>query len=181
MNLWHELPVGPEPPNRITVLVEIPGDSRNKYEFDHEGGFIRLDRVLYSPLHYPGDYGLIPQTLYDDGDPLDVLVLIKEPTFPGCVLTARPIGLFCMLDQDAPDDKVLAVAADDPLYQEYTDIEDVPRHYLREVQHFFERYKDLEGKRVVPIGWKPKEMAVERIVHAQRLYAQKYGTRREDA
>lgn len=180
MNLWHDLPTGPEPPGVINVLVEIPTGSRNKYEFHHEGGYIRLDRVLYSPLHYPGDYGLIPRTFYDDGDPLDVLVLIKEATFPGCVLTARPIGLFRMLDQGEPDDKVLAVAAGDPLYQDYRDIEDVPRHYLREVQHFFERYKDLEGKRVEPIGWNPRSVALDRIVHAQQLYHEHYGAAVED-
>ncbi|MFQ5435581.1 MAG: inorganic diphosphatase, partial [Anaerolineae bacterium] len=107
MNLWHDLETGPSAPELIHVIVEIPSNTRNKYEFDHEHGFLRLNRVLSSALHYPADYGLIPQTLYDDGDPLDVLVLIKEPTFPGCVLTVRPIGIFRMLDQGDPDDKIL--------------------------------------------------------------------------
>lgn len=169
-NLWHDLPAGPDPPRLINVIVEIPGGTRNKYEFDHEGGFIRLDRVLASPLHYPADYGLIPQTLYDDQDPLDVLVLIKEATFPGCVLVARPIGLFRMLDQELPDDKVLAVAENDPLYQDYRDLDNVPSHYLREVAHFFNRYKDLEGKRVDSLGWAPRAAALDRITHAQSLY-----------
>ena len=170
MNLWHDLPIGPDAPRVINVVVEIPGRSRNKYEFDHEGGYIRLDRVIYSAIHYPSDYGLIPQTLYDDGDPLDVLVLIKEPTFPGCVLTARPIGLFRMLDQDAPDDKVLAVANADPNYADYHDIDDVPAHFLREVTHFFARYKDLEGKRVQTLDWQPKTVAWQQIEHARQLY-----------
>lgn len=169
-NLWHDLPAGPKAPDLINVIVEIPGSTRNKYEFEHEGGYIRLDRVLASPLHYPADYGLIPRTLYDDGDPLDVLVLIKEPTFPGCVILARPIGLFRMLDQDLHDDKILAVAANDPLYEDYRDLNDVPGHYLREVAHFFNRYKDLEGKRVETIGWEPREAALAQIRHAQGLY-----------
>ena len=175
-NLWHDLPAGPQSPQLINVIVEIPGGTRNKYEFDHDGGYIRLDRVLASPLHYPADYGLIPQTYYDDGDPLDVLVLIKESTFPGCVLVARPIGLFRMLDQDLPDDKVLAVAENDPLYQDYRDLDNVPGHYLREVAHFFNRYKDLEGKRVESLGWAPRSAALDRITHAQSLYRQHFAT-----
>lgn len=174
-NLWHDLPAGPNAPEVINVIVEIPGGTRNKYEFEHEGGYIVLDRVLASPLHYPADYGLIPRTLYDDGDPLDVLVLIKEPTFPGCVLIARPIGMFRMLDGEDPDDKILAVAHNDPLYAEYQDLPDVNSHYLREVAHFFNRYKDLEGKRVEPLGWEPREVALERIRHAQQLYRNHFG------
>ncbi|NLX53638.1 MAG: inorganic diphosphatase [Planctomycetaceae bacterium] len=174
-NLWHDLPAGPNAPEVINVIVEIPGGTRNKYEFEHEGGYIVLDRVLASPLHYPADYGLIPRTLYDDGDPLDVLVLIKEPTFPGCVLIARPIGMFRMLDGEDPDDKILAVAHNDPLYAEYQDLEDVNSHYLREVAHFFNRYKDLEGKRVEAVGWEPREVALERISHAQQIYRNHFG------
>jgi len=175
MNLWHDLPAGPNPPELINVIVEIPGGTRNKYEFHHEKGYLQLDRVLASPFYYPADYGLIPRTLYDDGDPLDVLVLIKEPTFPGCVLTARPIGMFSMLDQGRHDDKVLAVAANDPLYAEYEGLRDVPPHYLREVAHFFERYKDLEGKRVEPIGWEPSATARDAIRRAMDLYIKEFG------
>ncbi len=175
MNPWHDLPAGPNPPDRIHVIVEIPGNTRNKYEFDHETGILRLDRVLSSPLHYPADYGLIPQTLYDDGDPLDVLVLIKEPTFPGCVLTVRPIGIFRMLDQGDADDKVLGVVDNDPLYSDFHGLRDVPSHYLREVEHFFSHYKDLEGKRVEALGWAPRAVAMEKIVHAQALYQAQYG------
>lgn len=177
MNLWHDIPAGPRPPELIHVVVEIPARSRNKYEFDHDGGFLRLNRVLYSPLHYPGDYGFIPCSFYDDDDPLDVLVLIKEPTFPGCVLTARPIGLFRMLDQEQTDDKVLAVVDDDPLYADYQDIDDVPAHFLREVAHFFAHYKDLEGKRVQTIGWETRAVALERITHAEALYREKFRRR----
>ncbi|MGD8397321.1 MAG: inorganic diphosphatase, partial [Anaerolineae bacterium] len=109
MNLLHELPPGPDIPNVIYVIVEVPKGSRNKYEYDKARGMVKLDRVLYSPIHYPGDYGLIPRTHYDDGDPLDVLVMVNEPTFPGCIIEARPIGLFRMLDRGVADDKVLAV------------------------------------------------------------------------
>jgi len=109
MNLLHELAPGPDVPNVIYVVVEVPKGSRNKYEYDKERGFVKLDRVLYSPIHYPGDYGLIPSTHYDDGDALDVLVMVNEPTFPGCIIEARPIGLFRMLDRGVADDKVLAV------------------------------------------------------------------------
>jgi inorganic pyrophosphatase len=176
VNLWHDLPTGPRPPDIIHVIIEIPSTTRNKYEFDHEGGFLRLNRVLSSALHYPADYGLIPQTLYDDGDPLDALVMINQSTFPGCVVTARVLGIFEMLDQDDADDKVLAVVEDDPFYQEIRELSDVPRHFLREVAHFFARYKDLEGKRVKPLGWKPREKALERILHAQQLYREHYAS-----
>lgn len=174
MNLWHDLPTGPEPPQLIHAIIEIPSTTRNKYELDHETGIFRLDRVLYSSLHYPADYGLIPQTLYDDGDPLDVLVLIKEPTFPGCVVTARPIGMFRMLDKGASDDKVLAVAAHDPLYDHYQSLENISRNELREIAHFFGHYKDLEGTRVEAQGWVGRAGTLERISYAQRLYREKY-------
>jgi inorganic pyrophosphatase len=175
MNLWHDITWGPQPPENIHMIVEIPSNTRNKYEFDHELGIMRLDRVLSAALHYPADYGLIPQTLYDDGDPLDVLVLIKEPTFPGCVVTARPIGLFRMDDQDKPDDKILAVADNDSLYRDYTDMEDVAAQFQEETAHFFSHYKDLEGKRVKAHGWQPREKALEAIKHAHRLYLEAYG------
>jgi inorganic pyrophosphatase len=174
-NLWHQLEPGPEIPNVIYVIVEIPKGSRNKYEYGKELGVIKLDRVLFSPLHYPGDYGLIPRTLYDDGDALDVLVMINEPTFPGCIIEARPIGVFKMLDQGAADDKVLAVPARDPIFDDYRDIKDIPQHFLKEVAHFFEVYKDLEGKRAQPIGWKSADVARVEIARAIELYRDKYG------
>jgi inorganic pyrophosphatase len=174
-NLWHQLEPGPEIPNVIYVIVEIPKGSRNKYEYGKELGVIKLDRVLFSSLHYPGDYGLIPRTLYDDGDALDVLVMINEPTFPGCIIEARPIGLFKMLDQGVADNKVLAVPARDPIFDDYQDIKDIPQHFLKEVAHFFEVYKDLEGKRAQPIGWKPADVARAEIVRAIELYRDKYG------
>lgn len=174
-NLWHQLDPGPNAPDIIYVIVEIPKGSRNKYEYGKELGVVKLDRVLFSSLHYPGDYGLIPRTFYDDGDPLDALVMVNEPTFPGCVIEARPIGLFKMLDRDQSDDKVLCVPARDPLFDGYLNITDIPQHFLREVAHFFEVYKDLEGVRVKPVGWEGAEVARERIQHSIAFYREKYG------
>lgn len=170
MNLWHELPPGPDAPDVVYTIVEIAKGSRNKYEYHKQAGIIKLDRVLYSSLYYPGDYGLIPRTFYDDGDPLDILVMINEPTFPGCVIEVRPIGLFRMLDRGEPDDKILAVPDKDPLYKGYTDLKDIPPHFLAEVAHFFQVYKDLEGERVEPVGWENAAVAKKQIEHAIRLY-----------
>lgn len=174
VNLWRDLDSGPTTPDIIYVIVEIAKGSRNKYEYGKELGVIKLDRVLFSSLHYPGDYGLIPRTLYDDGDPLDVLVMVTEPTFPGCIIEARPIGIFKMLDQGAADDKILAVPARDPLFDDYKDIKDIPQHFLREVAHFFEVYKDLEGKRAKPVGWESATVAKAEIQRAMDLYWQHY-------
>ena len=121
-NLWRELRPGPKVPDIVYAIIEIPKGSRNKYEYNKENGVIVLDRVLFSSLHYPGDYGLIPRTFYDDGDPLDILLMTNEPTFPGCIIQARPIGVFRMLDRGVSDDKILAVPATDPLFAEYHDL-----------------------------------------------------------
>jgi inorganic pyrophosphatase len=174
INLWRDLTPGSHPPEIITAVVEIPAGSRNKYELDKESGLIRLDRVLYSAVHYPGDYGFIPRTLAEDGDPCDVLVLLNEPTFPGCQIDARPIGVLRMLDRGEPDDKILAVPSHDPFYGEYFDIADIPQHYLREVEHFFGIYKDLEGKRMEVIGWEKSEHAAEAVMDGIRAYEARY-------
>jgi len=136
------------------AIVEIPRGSRNKYEFDPETGFIRLDRVLFSSVHYPGDYGFIPGTQAADGDPMDVLILVEEPTFPGCRVRVRPIGVLLMHDEHGGDEKILGVPVADPHFAEVTDLKDLPQHWLAEVQNFFERYKELEGKTVSAEGWK---------------------------
>jgi inorganic pyrophosphatase len=132
-----------------------------------------LDRVLYSAMHYPGDYGLIPRTLDDDGDPLDVLVLVTNPTFPGCVLTVRPIGLLHMLDGDLRDDKILAVPLDDVRYDKVRDLTDVQEHILKEIAHLFETYKVLEGKNTKVLGWSSAKDAKVTIKRSQELYAHK--------
>ena len=170
MNLWHDVDIGPAVPDIIHAVVEIPRGSRNKYELHKETGAIKLDRVLYSAVHYPGDYGLIPQTYYDDGEPLDVLVMTNSPTFPGCIVEVRPIGIFRMLDKGEMDDKILAVLNADPFFADYHDYTDVPAHYLKEVTHFFSVYKDLEGVRTQAMGWQDAAAAKDRIRHAMELY-----------
>ncbi len=158
----------------MTALIEIPRGSRNKYELDKESGLMRLDRVLYSAVHYPGDYGFIPRTLAEDNDPCDILVLVNEPTFPGCQIDARPIGVLRMLDRGDPDDKILAVPSNDPFYHEYFDIADIPQHYLKEVEHFFAIYKDLEGRRVQTVGWEKSEVAMSLILESIERYDSTY-------
>jgi inorganic pyrophosphatase len=174
INLWHKLPPGPDIPNSVYCIVEIPKGSRNKYEYSKVAGVIKLDRVLYSPMHYPSDYGLIPQTFAEDGDPLDILVMVSEPSFAGCVIEARPIAIFHMTDRGDPDDKILAVPATDPLFDDYRDIGDVPRHFLNEVAHFFKTYKELQGIEVTPIGWENAEKAREVILQAIEAYKRKF-------
>lgn len=170
MNLWHELPSGPDCPEIIYVVVEIPRKSQNKYEYDEEGGFIKLDRVLFSSLHYPGDYGFIPRTLHTDGDPLDVLVMTNEPTFSGCVIEARPLGVFRLIDKGEEDDKILAVPRTDPLFDEYRRLDDVAVHFLEEVAHFFSVYKDLEQAEVEAKGWDDQSDAYQEIEEAVGRY-----------
>ncbi len=174
-NLWRELPTGPDAPNSIYAIVEIPRGSRNKYEYHKEQGVIFLDRVLYSSLHYPGDYGLIPRTFCDDGDPLDVMIMIKEATFPGCVIKVRPIGLFRMNDRGQEDVKILAVPANDPIHRDYYDITDIPQHYLEEIRHFFQVYKDLEGSSVEVKGWENADAARAEIIASQKAYEDRFG------
>lgn len=175
MHPWHDFAPGKHPPDEVTAVVEIPSGSRNKYELDKETGFFRLDRVLYSAVHYPGEYGFIPRTLAEDGDPADILVLIGEPTFPGCCIDARPIGLLRMLDRGEPDAKVLAVPAEDPFQNESHELGDLPSHVLKEIAHFFEVYKDLEGKRVQIMGWEPREAAEREILESIQRYRERFG------
>jgi inorganic pyrophosphatase len=138
----------------VEVVIEIPKGQRNKYEMDHETGRIRLDRMLFTSTRYPADYGFIEDTLADDGDPLDALVLLDEPTFPGCLITCRVIGMFRMHDEKGADDKVLCVPAHDPRMEHLRDIHHVPEFDRLEIQHFFEVYKDLEpGKSVEGASW----------------------------
>lgn len=170
VNLWSDLPAGPDLPRTVHVVVEIPKGSRNKYEYDEQLGVFKLDRVLYSALYYPGDYGFVPQTIYEDGDAMDILVMVGEPAFPGLVIVARPIGLFRLLDRGVPDDKVLAVPATDPLFNEYVDLDDVPPHFLAEVAHFFKVYKDLEGVGAEPLGWEPAAAAQSEILRTVQRY-----------
>jgi len=135
------------------VLIEIPKGSRNKYEYDFKLKKIRYDRMLFSSMMYPADYGFIPETLALDGDPLDVLVLVTEPTFPGCVMEVKPIGVFHMADEKGPDEKVICVPVSDPIWNKLNDLSDMNPHLLKEIEHFFQVYKDLENKKVDVEGW----------------------------
>ncbi|MEZ4786473.1 MAG: inorganic diphosphatase [Flavobacterium haoranii] len=135
------------------VLIEIPRGSRNKYEYDFELKRMRFDRMLFSSMMYPADYGFIPETLALDGDPLDVLVLVNEPTFPGCVMEVKPIGVFHMADDKGPDEKVICVPVSDPIWNKLNDLKDVNLHLIKEIEHFFQVYKDLENKKVDVEGW----------------------------
>lgn len=141
----------------VDVVIEIPQGSRNKYEMDEKTGRIRLDRMLFTATRYPLDYGFVPDTLAEDGDPLDVMVMLDEPAFPGCWVTVRPIGVFWMTDEHGPDAKILAVPARDPRYANLTDLPDVPRFLTAEISHFFETYKELEpGKDSDVRGWQDR-------------------------
>jgi inorganic pyrophosphatase len=135
------------------VLIEIPKGSRNKYEYDFGLKKIRFDRMLFSSMMYPADYGFIPETLALDGDPLDVLVMGSEPTFPMCVMEVKPIGVFHMADEKGPDEKVICVPVSDPIWNSLNDLSDMNPHTLKEIEHFFQVYKDLEKKRVDVGGW----------------------------
>jgi inorganic pyrophosphatase len=157
--LFMDVPAGPKPPAVVNVIVEIAKGRRSKFEMDKETGMFRLDRYLYSSLHYPGDYGFIPHTLAEDGDPLDILVMVNEPTFTGCLIEARPIGLFKMTDRGVNDYKMLAVPNSDPTFDDFHDLWRVPPHFLREVEHFFATYKQLEEAVVVTQGWESSDKA----------------------
>jgi inorganic pyrophosphatase len=154
----------------LDALVEIPKGSRNKYEYDDERERIRLDRVLYSPLHYPADYGILLHTLAEDGDHLDVLIVTYEPTFPGCLVPVRPVGVLDMIDEKGRDQKVLAVPDGDPRFREVSDLSDLAMHFLAEIRHFFEVYKTLEQKETEIIGWQGAASAEETILAAQQRY-----------
>jgi inorganic pyrophosphatase len=145
LHLWHDLPTGPNPPDLLNTIVEIPKDARNKYELDKATGLFRLDRVLHSAMHFPGDYGFLPRTLAEDGDPLDILVLMAVPVFTGCLIETRPVGIFRLVDKGENDEKILSVPVSDPYTRDITDLSQIPRHTLLEIEHFFLVYKDLEG------------------------------------
>ena len=156
-------------PGIIHVLVEIPAGSKNKYEFDKEMQAMILDRVLFSSVQYPYDYGFVPNTLADDGDPLDGMVMMDQPTFPGCVIAARPIGLLEMIDGGDRDEKILCVPAEDPRYREVKSLANIQPHRLKEIEEFFRSYKNLENKVTEILGWKDVDQVmplVEQCVKA---------------
>jgi inorganic pyrophosphatase len=174
---WHDIPPGPTPPDVLTAVIEIPANERNKYELDKEIGLIKLDRVLHSAVHYPGDYGFIPQTYAEDDDPLDVICVMTEPVFPGCLVQVRPVGLFLLVDKGANDEKVIAVPTHDPYAEGVHDLHDLPKHLLREVEHFFTVYKALEGSATESRGFRNADAAREVILAAMARYSAHFGGR----
>ena len=165
-----DLDPGAESPEVVRMIVEIPKNSANKYEYDKKLGIFRLDRALYSPVHYPGDYGFIPGTLADDGDPLDVLVLVEVPSFPGCLIEVRPVGVLHLIDQSEEDLKVLAVPNGNPRYDQIHTIDQIFPHVRREIEHFFAIYKELQGAVMKSQGWRGPIEARRAIVESRQAY-----------
>lgn len=181
---WHGIEPGARAPEVIDCVIEVPRGSRNKYELDKKSGLLRLDRVLYSAVFYPANYGFIPRTYCDDRDPLDILVLGQESVVPMCIMTARPIGVMQMIDQDEEDDKIIAIHEHDPAFSHFRDINELPRHTLDELQNFFEDYKKLEHKKVRIERFKNREEAQKIVLTSLELYNQSYdseGLKRHDA
>ncbi|KAF5815852.1 putative inorganic diphosphatase [Helianthus annuus] len=169
---WHDIDIGPEAPQIFNVVVEIPKGSKVKYELDKKTGLIKVDRVLYSSVVYPHNYGFIPRTLCEDNDPMDVLVIMQEPVVPGCFVRAKALGLMPMIDQGERDDKIIAVCADDPEYRHFNDIQQLPPHRLAEIRRFFEDYKKNENKEVAVDEFMPSATAFEAIQHSMDLYGE---------
>ena len=172
---YSDIPPGTDLPRVVNVIVEIPKGRRSKFEIDKKTGIFRLDRYLFSSSHYPGDYGFIPQTLAEDGDALDAIVMVNEPTFSGCLIEARVLGLFRMTDRGKNDFKVFGVPHTDPLFAEIQVLADVPHHFLREVEHFFGTYKQLEGAKVETLGWAPAPDAIAEVKSSVERFGAKTG------
>lgn len=170
MNL-KDLPLGAQAPERVNAVIEIPKGTRTKYEYDVHLGVFRLDRILYASMFYPTDYGFLPSTLAEDGDPVDILVLVSEPLAVGVMVEAWPIGMLKMRDEKGEDDKILAVAVHDRSYGEVRELEHVAEDELRLIEHFFRSYKQLERKDVVSQGWWPRSHAHRLIQESQERYS----------
>lgn len=170
MNPWHDIEMGAKAPEVVTALIEIPKGSKTKFELDKDSGLLKVDRVLHSAVHYPAHYGFIPQSFCDDKDPLDVLILGQAEVYPLSLIEVRPIGYMGMIDGGEGDDKVIAVHKDDPYMKEINDISDLPQHLVKEIKHFFETYKDLEGKKVEIKGFFGKAEAHKIVLEAKELY-----------
>lgn len=172
VNLWHD--IERKTPEEFNVIIECPKGSRVKYEVDKKTGLIKFDRVLYSPMHYSTNYGFVPQTLWEDQDPLDVLVMTEEPLVPGCLITCRAVGVLDMVDGGEGDAKILAVPIKDPRFEEIKDLENVPQHLLKEIKHFFQVYKDLQKKKVEVGDWRDKQSAIKDIQKSFELYDEEF-------
>lgn len=174
MNVLHDVPAGEK--DAINVIVEINKGSHNKYEIDKKSGLIALDRVLHTTQHYPYDYGFVPQTYWEDGDALDVVLLTTNPLFPGLLVKARPVALMHMIDSGEADDKVLAVPVADPRWDYIKDLEDINKHTLREISHFYETYKQLQDKVVIVAGFKGRAEAEAAFEKGRSAYKNKLRT-----
>lgn len=170
MNPWHKVPVGDEAPDVVNGIIEIPQNTRAKYELDKETGLLKMDRVIYSSMYYPHNYGFIPQTYCDDQDPLDILVLSKISILPMCLVEAKVIGVMRMLDGGEMDDKIIAVANNDMSVQQFNDISELPAHYIKEMRNFFEDYKKLENKTVAVEDFQNAEIAKEILEQSIKDY-----------
>ena len=175
MHLWHDIKLGDNVPETLTAIIEVPRGSNNKYEINKENGLISLDRVLYGANFYPFDYGFAPQTLWEDGDALDIILITTNPLFPGCVVEARPIGIVHMIDSGEGDDKVVCVPAADPRFSHYKDIKDVGEHKLKEIKHLFETMKILQNKKVEVTGFGGVAEAHAAVKKSIKLYQDKFG------
>ncbi len=156
-----KLPRGDKYPENFNLVIEMPKNSHNKYEYDEELDIIKIDRVYYTAMSLPYDYGFIPKTRSEDGDHLDGIVLLDQPAFPGIMVNCRPIGVCYMVDSGEKDEKIISVCADDPRYDHITELEQLGPHFIKELQHYFERYKDLQGKKVEINSWGGKEEALK--------------------
>ena len=174
MNIWHDIDPSRIKPNDFYAIIEIPSGSKNKYEMDKETGLLKLDRVLYTSTHYPANYGFIPRTYADDGDPLDVLVLCSETIRPMSLVRCHPIGVITMLDGGKLDEKIIAVPFDDPTYNDYKEISELPKHVADEMGHFFTVYKSLEAKETVVNDTMDAATAREIIDKCRENYIEKY-------
>ena len=177
MNIWHDIDPAEITPTDFTAVIEIPKGSSCKYELDKKTGIIRLDRVLYTATHYPANYGFIPRTYADDGDPLDVLVLCAEPIYPLSLVQVYPIGCMRMIDGGKEDDKIIAIPFSDPTYRGITSIDELPAHIFDEIMHFFTVYKQLENKQTAVKELFSRKEALEIIESCIQAYNQKFGDR----
>ena len=174
VNPWHDVESGKDFPKVVNAVIEIPKESKLKLELDKKTGMIKLDRFLFSSIHYPGDYGFIPQTYWEDDDPLDIIIFTGYPVPSGTLVSARIVGVVNMIDGGESDDKIIAVYEKDPRYGKVNSVRDLPGHALEELKHFFETYKQLEGKKVEVLGIKDKDEAYKIIERAKKLYNEKF-------
>jgi len=174
MNLWHDVSPGEKLPDEMNVIIEINKGSKNKYEIDKKTGLIALDRAMHTAQDYPFDYGFVPQTLWDDNDALDVIVLTTYPLFPGILVAVRPVAIMNMIDGGDADDKIIAVPLDDPRWDDVQDLDDINKHTIKEMEHFFSTYKKIQNKEVSVSGFRGRSDALAAVERSMDLYNKEY-------